>query len=303
MKRCGQASRTPFLYRNVPVQERSCSVLLSAIRGVGAMLHDHPTAGSAAIRISLHAAAEPAALRVLVQQYADRCGEALSAMLAKHERLRAKGVSTEARCEEELAAAGAAARANVSMLRLLLRLPGGGSQALLDATTRAEEFPGEHYPALALYDDAEQVLLHTARDWAADPDDDKREKEGGVRNQRALVRACITSLLDAPHRGPGSDVTASMTQRRSRVMVLGSGLGRTAFELARAGCDVDALDASIAMTLAATSICERAAAGCAGSVAVLRCHPWLLCPANLHSTGMLISTGLFCHVHRALFFF
>lgn len=231
----------------------------------------------APIRLSLHASAEPPALRVLVQQYADRCSHARADLFAKHANLIEKKASNKARCDEDIAAAGAAAEANVTALRMLLRLapPPPGIVAATEHPGRPRA--GEHASALALYDDAEQVLLHTARDWGAATGGataalDAASGDGGVQ-QLALIRTCVASLPQRAESRP-----------RSRVLVLGSGLGRTAFELAHEGCDVDAIDASIAMTLAATTMCERAVT--LGSVNIsLRCHPWLLRTTSLHSNA------------------
>lgn len=220
---------------------------------------------SAAVAIALQAGCNPPALRFILQQYDESCQGELAALRAKHATLAAKGVDLPAsQRDQEYAAAAACAKANMTALRLLLRLDPAPAGIVAATTLPAEE---DLDTSLSLYDNAEQVLLHVARDW----NDDTNTL---VADRARMIR--VLSRLVPP--------TDEQAVARSRVLVVGSGLGRMSFDLAQRGYDVDAIDASLAMTLAAVSMSERATAS--PEPCALPCHPWLLRSANLRDTAM-----------------
>ena len=220
-----------------------------------------------AVDLSLQASPEPPALRWLCEQYRSRCDSTLVAMRTRHAALQRHGARlSQEQCDAECDAAAACARTNADALQALLRLDAEGADSL--PVTAAQEPPNgsadDGEGGLSLYDDAEQVLLHAARDWA--------DGDGALAAERHRIVTAVASLLS----------TAPLEQPRSRrVLVLGSGLGRLAFDVARScGCDVDAVDASLAMTLAAATAAAHALGG-----RTLRAHPWLLRTANLRTTA------------------
>ena len=193
------------------------------------------------VAISLHAAVEGPALRFLVEQYADRCDGALAMLRAKHANLLGSARTQQqeqvlqARCNGELAAAESAAQANIEALRTLLRMSVGKreqqQQQHQQPVVEAAVYPaaaGCSSSGLSLYDDAEQLLLHTARDWAA------ADEESTCR-RHALVRTFLDVLprqfFGAQGATAAPEGARQRRERRPCVLVLGSGLGRTSFEL------------------------------------------------------------------------
>ena len=218
-----------------------------------------------AVDLSLQASPEPPALRWLCEQYRSRCDSTLAAMRTRHAALQRHGARlSQEQCDAECDAAAACARTNADALQALLRLDAEGADSLPVTGCPPIGSADDGEGGLSLYDDAEQVLLHAARDWA--------DGDGALAAERHRIVTAVASLLSpAPPAQPQS----------RRVLVLGSGLGRLAFDVARScGCDVDALDASVAMTLAAATASAHALSG-----RTLRAHPWLLRTANLRTTA------------------
>jgi hypothetical protein len=218
----------------------------------------------AAVSITLKAGSNPPALRYMLQQYDERCRRELAALLTKHATLTARGVALPATSQrdQEYAAAAACSKTNMAALQVLLRL-----DATPAGIVSAKALPvddSEQDTSLSLYDDLEQVLLHVARDWD--------NGDGTLIAERARVTQALTRLV-LP--------TAEYGAPRRRVLVTGSGLGRMSFDLCQHGYNVDAVDASLAMTLAAATMSDHAAAA-----HTLQCHPWLLRTANLRDTAM-----------------
>ena len=219
----------------------------------------------AAVSITLQAGSNPPGVRFMLQQYHERCKSEIVALRTKHAGLVAKGVALPAsQREQEQAAAAACVETNMVALRVLLRLEAAPAGVLPARLLPVEESASD--TSLSLYDDLEQVLLHVARDWSDEAATLNADRYRIVRAVAHLVPPVVE------HGAP-----------RRRILVLGSGLGRMAFELCKRGYDIDAVDASLAMTLAAATMSDWAATK--PNPPTLRCHPWFLRSANLRDTA------------------